>query len=191
MAIRFRIACVSKDILVGLTKNGMALRTLMMMRMTTTKALMIVIFAYLLGAYTDAQAMDKEQQCIADAIYHEARGESFEGMLAVANVIVNRMKSPLFPNTACGVVYQRKQFSWTLLPDKLSTPVLNYGGPILYISQLAMESRLIDITRGATHYHADYVSPYWADSKVKVFSVGKHLFYKTKQKFRSDWYEQK
>jgi hypothetical protein len=158
----------------------------------TAKVLFLVLCLYLLAAYTDeAQAMDKEQRCIADAIYHEARGESFEGMMAVANVIVNRMKSKDFPNTACGVVYQRKQFSWTLLPDKLSTPVLNYGGPILYISRLAMESRLIDITRGATHYHATHINPYWADSKVKVFSVGKHLFYKTKQKFRSDWYEQK
>ncbi len=163
--------------------------SMMMMRMTTTKALMIVILAYLLGAYTDAQAMDKEQQCIADAIYHEARGESFEGMLAVANVIVNRIKSKDFPNTACGVVYQRKQFSWTLLPAKIATPVLDYGSSILYISKLAVQSRLIDITRGATHYHATSVSPYWTDSKVKVFSVGKHLFYKTKHKFRSDWYE--
>jgi hypothetical protein len=156
----------------------------------TAKALLIVLLAYLLAAYTDeAQAMDKEQRCIADAIYHEARGESFEGMMAVANVIVNRMKSPLFPNTACGVVYQRKQFSWTMMPDKLSTPVLNYGGPILYISRLAIESRLIDITRGATHYHADYVNPFWAKTKKHTVTVGTHLFYKTKQKFRSDWYE--
>ena len=156
----------------------------------TAKVLFLVLCLYLLAAYTDeAQAMDKEQRCIADAIYHEARGESFEGMVAVANVIVNRIKSKDFPNTACGVVYQYKQFSWTLFQSKLQQRV-EHSGPILYISQLATESRLIDITRGATHYHATYVNPYWADSKVKVFSEGKHLFYKTKQKFRSDWYEQ-
>lgn len=146
--------------------------------MKTLAFIAFILLAYALSA-NDAHAVSaKEKRCIADSIYHEARGEPLEGKMAVANVIVNRMKSRRFPNTACEVVWQRKQFSWTLYKSK-HRHIHNYGNPhIEAIASKALSSKLVDVTGGATHYHADYVNPFWARSKTKTFVVGQHVFYR-------------
>ena len=149
--------------------------------MKTLLAITVIALAYLLASdEAHAGTLEAEKTCIATAIYHEARGEPLEGMIAVANVIVNRMKSQWFPSTACGVVYQRKQFSWTLFPSKL-VPVVDFrNAHIMKIAELAMLGRLIDYTSGATHYHANYVSPYWKHTKTYTVTIGNHIFYRWK-----------
>ena len=150
--------------------------------MKTLLAIIVVALAYLLAS-DEAHAkvsFEAEKTCIATAIYHEARGEPLEGMIAVANVIVNRMESRWFPSTACKVVYQRKQFSWTLFPSKLE-PVEDFRNTdILKIAELALLGRLIDYTNGATHYHANYVRPYWKHTKTHTVTIGNHIFYRWK-----------
>lgn len=147
--------------------------------MRTFLTIVFVLLAYALAS-NDAHAISQdEKRCIADSIYHEARGEGLEGMIAVANVIVNRMRSSAYPNTACAVVYQYRQFSWTLYDFK---PIVDYGNKhIETIAVLALQSRLIDLTGGATHYHANYVNPRWAASKKQTFVIGQHIFYRKRK----------
>jgi N-acetylmuramoyl-L-alanine amidase len=149
--------------------------------MKTLLAITVVVIAYLLASNeAHAGTFEAEKTCIATAIYHEARGEPLEGMIAVANVIVNRMKSQWFPTKACDVVYQRKQFSWTLFPSKLE-PVEDFRNTdILKIAELALLGKLIDYTNGATHYHANYVRPYWKHTKTYTVTIGNHIFYRWK-----------
>ena len=130
-----------------------------------------------------------EVKCLANAIYFEARGESEKGQIAVAQVVLNRLKNPAYPSTICGVVYQNKnkrnrcQFSFACdgIPDRindkdawktseaLARRVLN-DKRTLYMSSIG----------AATHYHATYVRPGWARSMKKMDKIGRHVFYKTK-----------
>lgn len=149
--------------------------------MKTITAIAFILLAYALSANDAHAASAEEKRCIADSIYHEARGESLEGMIAVANVIINRMRSRHFPDTACAVVYQHKQFSWTLFKSK-RRHIDDYGNPYIEtIAELALLSRLIDVTGGATHYHATYVNPFWNQAKEQTFIIGQHIFYKRKR----------
>ena len=125
----------------------------------------------------------KQIDCLAQNIYHEARGESEAGQLAVAMVTMNRVGSGNFPDSVCGVVYQKTgrtyQFSWVSNKKKLTT--INH---LLYndIVELATmiyfnHGRLDDMTDGATFYHADYVNPKWKGLE-KTNQIGHHIFYK-------------
>ena len=129
-----------------------------------------------------------EVKCLATAIYFEARGEPERGQIAVAQVVLNRLKNPAYPNTICGVVYQNKnqrnrcQFSFACdgIPDRitergawaasqsLATKILN-DNRTMFLSDVG----------AATHYHASYVRPRWARSMKKVDKIGRHIFYKT------------
>lgn len=128
----------------------------------------------------------KEQTCLANGIYFEARGESEEGQAAVAQVILNRVRNPTYPGTICGVVYQNKnwrnrcQFSFAC--DGIKDRITNKRA-------FSIAKRIAgEVTRGetwlaevgsATHYHATYVAPRWAKSMKKVDTVGRHVFYRT------------
>ncbi len=129
---------------------------------------------------------EKEQRCLAEAIYFEARGESEEGQVAVAQVVLNRVKNPSYPNSICGVVYQnqhkrnRCQFSFACdgIKDRISQPK-----SWSLAQRLAKEviggkqySKMVD---ASTHYHATYVNPRWAKAMAKRGKVGLHIFYKT------------
>ena len=117
---------------------------------------------------------DTEKKCLAENIYHEARGESIKGQRFVADVTLNRVESGKYGNGICGVVYQNKQFSWTE-----TTVDVNYESKewktALKVAETAMQSKH---KTTATHYHADYVKPYWTKSMIVVASVGRHKFYK-------------
>ena len=139
-----------------------------------------------------------QMHCLATNIYHEARGESFAGKVAVANVTHNRVDSTKYPNTYCGVVYQAQmyvnwrgnevparhkcQFSWYC--DGKSDEIPSFDGDIFQLIYeyaelyLRPDVILIDITDGATHYHADYVFPEWRKSKTKTVEIGDHIFYR-------------
>ena len=133
-----------------------------------------------------------ELECMSKNIYFEAAMESTAGKLAVAQVTLNRVKSHHYPNTVCSVVKQGKhyesgfpvrdrcQFSW-YCDGKHDTP--SVGGRMWKQSQEVAEyvlenKELLDITDGATHYHADYIeNPRWAIPRHRVMQIDTHIFY--------------
>jgi len=130
--------------------------------------------------------------CLALNVYHEAKNQSFIGQVAVAQVVMNRVKDERYPNNVCDVVKQgltykwnpsipiknRCQFSW-YCDGKSDRPREPYAWA--YAQMVAadvMQGDATDITLGATHYHANYVRPYWADKLQYTVTYGSHLFYK-------------
>jgi spore germination cell wall hydrolase CwlJ-like protein len=126
----------------------------------------------------------RERRCLSTAIYFEARGESVRGQVAVAQVILNRVRSPLFPQTICGVGYQGQmhpgcQFSFAC--DGHTDNPRNDGQWALAqsIAKKIMAGELWLPEIGySTYYHANYVSPDWAGSMNKIDKIGRHIFYK-------------
>lgn len=121
--------------------------------------------------------------CLSQAIYYEAASESESGQRAVAQVVLNRVRHPAFPNTVCGVVYQGSelatgcQFTFTC-DGSLARAPSHYGWARARQIALAALSGWVEPAVGtATHYHASYVLPYWAGSLDKVRSIGMHIFY--------------
>ena len=120
--------------------------------------------------------------CMALNIYHEARGEPLAGQIAVGHSVLNRVLDKRYPNDVCSVVKQAKynewdkvnpirhqcQYSWWCdgLDDKPYADKAMLESTIL--AQYLLSGKSIDITEGATHYHADYVNPYWADHMTVV-----------------------
>jgi spore germination cell wall hydrolase CwlJ-like protein len=132
------------------------------------------------------QAYLREKNCLATAIYFEARGETLVGQQAVAEVILARTRTPGRPKTICGVVYQgsnRKtgcQFSFTC--DGISDRVRNRRAwtqaQRVAVHVMRTGGKVDPVAGGATFYHADYVNPGWASRMVKVASIGQHVFYR-------------
>lgn len=120
--------------------------------------------------------MDRELECLAYNIYHEARGEPKRGQLAVALVTLNRVDSKKYPDTICGVVYQKYQFSWTKNSWKFSKVRPNEWKTSMKIAKEAYGNRYSLGYFKATHYHNTTVRPKWRLKKVA--KIGKHIFYK-------------
>ena len=124
--------------------------------------------------------------CLALNIFFEARNEPVVGQLMVAEVTLNRVDSPRYPNSICEVVWQPSQFSWTHdgLPDKPEKMLYLdrvAWKEILKLSDSVLKNPHQHLTyTGATHYHADYTKPYWASSMYYIGKVGSHLFYSEK-----------
>jgi len=130
-----------------------------------------------------------EVKCLATAIYFEARSEPESGRIAVAQVVLNRLKNPAYPKTICGVVYQNKnkrnrcQFSFACdgIRDRLSDQRSWAAAQALARRVLNDDRTLYMASVGAaTHYHATYVKPRWARSMYKMQKIGRHIFYKTR-----------
>jgi len=124
--------------------------------------------------------------CLALNVYFEARNDNMVGQYAVAQVVMNRVQSSKFPNDVCSVVKQSRndgtcQFSW-YCDGKSDKPREAYAWA--YAQMVAADTLIgqgidvTDITQGATHYHAHYVRPYWADKLEYTVTYGSHLFYK-------------
>jgi len=129
----------------------------------------------------------KQQRCLAEGIYFEARGEPELGQAAVAQVILNRVRAPAYPDTICGVVYQnmswrnRCQFSFAC--DGISNRVLSrpaWRSAVRIARQVTDGDIWLEDVGDSTHYYADYVSPGWAKRMKKVDKIGAHIFYRTK-----------
>ncbi len=130
---------------------------------------------------------EQENRCLAEAIYFEARGESEEGQAAVAQVVLNRVASGLYPATICGVVYQNRQrwhgcqFSFACEGRPLH---ITEADAWLTASRIASEvldgKTYVSDIAGSTHYHANYVRPRWARRLEKMDVIGHHIFYKLK-----------
>jgi hypothetical protein len=123
-------------------------------------------------------------RCMTEAIYFEARGESIEGQYAVAEVILNRVDSPNYPDSVCGVVHQGTgrryacQFTYTCdgFPEVVTDQrAWHRAGQI---ASIMLEDAPRSLTAGATHYHADYVNPHWARVYPRTARYGTHVFYR-------------
>ncbi|KGF70983.1 ATP-binding protein [Hoeflea sp. BAL378] len=129
---------------------------------------------------------EAEQRCLAAGIYFEARGESVKGQAAVAQVILNRVRNPTYPNTVCGVVYQnddwrnRCQFSFACdgIKDRVRSPKHWNMAEEIALATTAGKIWLTEVG-SSTHYHATYVRPPWAKRMRKVGKIGLHVFYVT------------
>ena len=127
-----------------------------------------------------------EQRCLAAGIYFEARGENVKGQAAVAQVILNRVRNPTYPDTICGVVYQndhwrnRCQFSFACdgIKDRVRSPKHWNMAEEIALATTAGKIWLKEVG-SSTHYHATYVSPPWARKMRKVGKIGLHIFYVT------------
>jgi N-acetylmuramoyl-L-alanine amidase len=137
-----------------------------------------IVSGLLLGCASAYESDASEIKCLADNIYFEAVTESQAGQVAVANVTMNRVNSPKFPNNVCEVVWEPKQFSWTH-DGKSDTPDDKKAYNEVYkIAQKVYYGNIVDITEGATFYHADYVNPSWAKVMERVGKIDRHIFYK-------------
>jgi spore germination cell wall hydrolase CwlJ-like protein len=127
----------------------------------------------------------QEQRCLAQAIYFEARGESDKGQAAVAQVVLNRVSSGLYPSTICGVVFQNRQhyhacqFSFACEGRSLRITEIEAWRRAQRIAAAVTDGKtyLADVGE-ATHYHAVYVHPYWARRLERTDRIGHHIFYK-------------
>ena len=128
---------------------------------------------------TNVAPLDEQANCIAVAVYHEARGESLEGQLAVARVIMNRAASGKYPATWCDTVKQPWQFSF----------VRNYQFPYtdqdseswhkaVAVTRLAISNSVPTLSNDVLWYHADYVAPSWGRRLTRVNKIGTHIFYR-------------
>ncbi len=126
-----------------------------------------------------------EENCLARAVYFEARSESALGQMAVAKVILNRVKSPNYPKTICGVVYQGTQrrnscqfsFACDGQADDVSQPAAWAQAKSVAQRAIKGDTNLGSGMNTATSYHADYVTPRWAKTLRKVSKIGRHIFY--------------
>lgn len=125
-------------------------------------------------------------ECLAAAVYYEASSESVEGQRAVAQVVLNRVRHPIYPGTVCDVVFQGHsritgcQFTFTC-DGSLVRP--RRGGAWALAVQIAQAGLDGFVTRSvgtATHYHADWVAPWWRTTLTKLNTLGAHIFYRWK-----------
>jgi spore germination cell wall hydrolase CwlJ-like protein len=126
---------------------------------------------------------ERALKCLAQAIYYEAAFEPLEGRRAVAQVILNRMRHPAFPKSVCGVVYDGShapgcQFSFTCDGSLRRTPSAAAWSQSLKLAEEALSGSVASSVGHATHYHADYVAPYWAPKLHKLTQIGAHIFYR-------------
>ncbi len=136
--------------------------------------------------------LDAALVCLATAVYFEARGEPFVGQSAVAHVVLNRVEDARFPNTLCDVVKQGPTYAWKAdfpvrpkcqfsyyCDGKSDKPRDDRAWQVAVMASFgAMSNRTYDSTDGATHYHANYVNPTWADVKYQNVRINDHIFYR-------------
>jgi spore germination cell wall hydrolase CwlJ-like protein len=122
--------------------------------------------------------------CLTMAIYYEAASQSDQGQAAVAQVVLNRLRNPLFPKTICGVVFQGStlptgcQFTFTCDGSLKRRPSETGWDRARRIAQRALDGYVEKSVGEATHYHTVWVVPYWQSSVIKVAQIGAHIFYR-------------
>jgi len=125
-------------------------------------------------------------RCLTQAVYYEAALEPTEGQQAVAQVVLNRVRDPNYPNSVCGVVFQGAervtgcQFSFTCDGALAQGPVPWAWKRAEAVAAQALNGHVATRVGTATHYHADYVHPWWAPTLLKIDQIGAHIFYRWK-----------
>ncbi|HEY0115489.1 MAG TPA: cell wall hydrolase, partial [Allosphingosinicella sp.] len=132
----------------------------------------------------DEVARMRSIDCLTAAVYYEAGMEPVDGQRAVAQVILNRVRHPHYPNTVCGVVFQGHQrttgcqFTFTCDGSLRRTPAAHLWTRARQVAEQALAGYVHRAVGWATHYHANYVLPYWAPTLAKVATIGAHIFYR-------------
>ena len=127
---------------------------------------------------------DAELDCLSEAVYYEARSEDTIGQIAVAEVVMNRVANPHYPKTVCGVVFQGQyrqtgcQFTFTCDGSRAIRPRGEAWDRARAIALHVLLGLNTPMTGKATHYHTDYVNPYWAAGLVETGVIGTHIFYR-------------
>ncbi|PWG01852.1 cell wall hydrolase [Sphingosinicella humi] len=133
----------------------------------------------LVVAYAGAEPADEEEECLAGAVYFEARGESLLGQLAVAEVVLNRAASGKYPTTLCEVITQPWQFSFVNATG--SIPAADRSSEAwskaVAIARIATEKVAGKLDDDVLWYHADYVAPSWGKRLERADKIGTHIFY--------------
>ncbi len=138
-------------------------------------------------AWVDSQPKaegDQHFQCLAEALYFEARGETVKGQFAVAEVIVNRASSSIFPDTICGVITQgtgrRYQCQFTYKCDGYKDTIAEKQAyeRVSKVARAVLDGHSGNLTDGATYYHTNAVRPAWSRRFVRTASIGVHYFYR-------------
>ncbi|HSC16758.1 MAG TPA: cell wall hydrolase [Gammaproteobacteria bacterium] len=134
-----------------------------------------------------AATRDAEIKCLAENVYHEARGEPLEGQYAVAEVTMNRVRSTRFPDSVCEVVHEKRwdvrrrrdvgAFSWTEL-DALRPPRGAAWQQALEVAAAVYDGEHKPRVPNALFYHANYIKPSWARTNRRVATIGSHVFYR-------------
>nr|WP_314447190.1 cell wall hydrolase [uncultured Sphingomonas sp.] len=137
----------------------------------------------------DAATYNRALECLTQAVYYEAAREPEEGQRGVAQVVLNRMRHPAYPSSVCAVVYQGAerrtgcQFSFTCDGSLARAPMRDYWDRARRVADEALKGHVAASVGNATHYHADYVAPYWAPTLTKNAVIGAHIFYR----WRGGW----
>lgn len=137
--------------------------------------------------YIPEALLAKAEQCLAEAIYFEARGEPKEGQYAVAQVVMNRVRSGYYPADVCGVVYQNAhrrnacQFSFACdrIPDRVTNKYA-WNVATAIARDVTRNGAWLPEVGDSTHYHATYVRPNWIRDMVKEDKIGRHIFYRVR-----------
>lgn len=132
------------------------------------------------GVLDEARAVD----CMTAAVYYEAAWETTDGQRAVAQVVLNRMRHPAYPKTVCGVIFQGSQrttgcqFSFTCDGSMNRAPNPAAWDRSRKVAEAALSGYVMKKVGNATHYHANYVAPYWSPTLLKIGTIGAHIFYR-------------
>lgn len=130
------------------------------------------------------RAASRERRCLAEAIYYEARSEMLAGQMAVAEVVLNRVRHRAYPDSVCGVVYEGAerttgcQFTFTCDGSTAHPPTGRSWERAQSIADHVLMGFAPLITNRATHYHTTAVDPIWNDSLVRTRRIGAHIFYR-------------
>lgn len=134
-----------------------------------------------------------EWRCLAEALYFEARGETTKGIFAVAEVIINRVDSPRYPDNVCDVVYQgtgerfRCQFTYSCDGKKEVINEPRAYSKVGKIARLMLDEKVqVELTEGATHYHTKSVRPSWSKVFDRTTTIGYHHFYRETDRVASN-----
>ena len=159
------------------------------------KILIAILIQILLILLIPLSSKANGLDCLVEAVYYEARSENMISQIAVANVILQRVKDDRYPSTICEVVHQSKKWNGKIMRNKCqfsyycdgkAEKMRDYAALVrsVNISTLVLQGVMLYKTMGATHYHAYYVRPFWTlkDRFKKLGRVGSHIFYVDKGK---------
>lgn len=137
-----------------------------------------------LEAFSPTEGRAQAVECLTKAIYYEAATEPVQGRESVAQVVLNRLRSPSYPKTICGVVFQGVggasgcQFTFACDGSMARPPEPRLWSEAQTIAKTVLDGRVPSRVGDATHYHAFYVSPAWDASMIETARIGAHLFYR-------------
>ncbi|MEQ5787962.1 cell wall hydrolase [Erythrobacter sp. NFXS35] len=136
------------------------------------------------ASYGDAASPARAEDCLTQAIYYEGALEPAAGQRAIAQVVLNRVRHPEYPNSVCGVVFEGQhlstgcQFTFTCDGSRARAPMLNLWRKANLVAKAALGGTVAKEVGLSTHYHADYVQPYWSRTLDYTGQIGRHVFYR-------------